>query len=77
MTRAWSLDPGRVGFISWLFSLWPKGSCESQLWVSHLENRAGAVLNIKWEEEADRGDIGCAHYVHTGKLRHSTAPGMP
>lgn len=48
MTRAWSLDPGRVGFISWLFSLWPKGSCESQLWVSHLENRAGAVLSIKW-----------------------------
>lgn len=71
------MDPGRVGFISWLFSLWPKGSCESQLWVSHLENRAGAVLSIKWEEEADRSDIGCAHYVHTGKLRHSTAPGMP
>lgn len=58
MTRAWSLDSGRAGFTSRLFSLWPKGSCDSQLWAPHLENRASAIPRIKWEEEADCGDIG-------------------
>lgn len=57
--------PAQSGFHILLFSLWPKGSRESQLWAPHLENRAGAISSVKWEEEADRGDIGWVLTMYT------------